>query len=47
MNFLNSEKHLFYSKSDCAPHQLPREVVKSSSLEILNSHLDMVLGSWI
>lgn len=28
-------------------HRLPRRVVESPSLEILKSHLDMVLGSWL
>ncbi|KAK4819000.1 LOW QUALITY PROTEIN: hypothetical protein QYF61_022831 [Mycteria americana] len=28
-------------------HRLPREVVKSLSLKIVKSHLDMVLGNWL
>jgi len=28
-------------------HRLPREAVQSPSLEIFESHLDIVLGNWL
>jgi len=44
---LNIRKHLFVVRVTKDWNGLPREVVKSPSLEILKSHVDMVLGSWL
>jgi len=42
---LNIKKHFFTLRVTKHCHRLPREVVESPSLEILKSHLDMVLDS--
>ena len=44
---LNIRKRFFTVRVTEPRHRLPREVVESPSLEILKSHLDMVLGSWL
>ena len=41
---LNIRKHFFTVRVTEHWHRLPREVVKSSSLEILKKHLDTVLA---
>ena len=42
---LNTRKHFFTVRVTKHWHRLPSEVVESASLEILKSHLDVVLGS--
>ncbi|KFO13249.1 hypothetical protein N312_11282, partial [Balearica regulorum gibbericeps] len=42
---LNIRKHFFTVKMTERWHRLPNEAVESSSLEILKSCLDMVLGN--
>lgn len=42
---LNIRKHFFPVRVMERWHRLPRELVESPSLEIVKSHLDMVLGS--
>ena len=44
---LNSRKHFFAVRVIKHWHRLPREAVESPSLEILKSHLDMILGNWL
>ncbi|KFW09285.1 hypothetical protein N327_10340, partial [Fulmarus glacialis] len=42
---LNIRKHFFTVRVTEHWHKLPRENVESPSMEILKSHLDVVLGS--
>ncbi|KAK4807202.1 hypothetical protein QYF61_024322 [Mycteria americana] len=44
---LNIRKHFFIVRVPEHWNRLTREVVKSLSLEIFKSHLDMVLGNWL
>lgn len=44
---LNIRKHFLTVRVTEPWHRLPREVVESSSLKILKSHLDLVLGTWL
>jgi len=43
----NRKKHTFGVRVTKHWHRLPREVVDPTSLEILKSHLFVVLGSWL
>jgi len=42
---LNVRKHLFTVRVTEHWHRLPRQIVQSPFVEILKSHLDVVLGS--
>ncbi|KAK4824554.1 LOW QUALITY PROTEIN: hypothetical protein QYF61_016158 [Mycteria americana] len=42
---LNIRKYFFTVRA--TGHRFPREIVESLTLEIIKSHLDMVLGNWV
>jgi len=42
---VNIRKHFFIVRVTMHWHRLPREIARAPSLEILKSHMDMVLGN--